>query len=313
MESTVNQNETSEDLDGGHCEGWMTAQHAVFQLSNLCILISFLTPIRFKYHFFFLRIMLNFGFLIFIIWSAAFVCMPDVVIWNSVFIVINSGYIIYIGYMEVPVRFSKTLEDVYLHSFKPLKVTRKQFKELADFGTMQLLGKGVVYARQDQSKTGQKLSLLLKGRLKVSFDESYLHSIEANHFVDSPEFDAYIGSSTQDTFKVTISAVEDSLLYSWSHDRLVNHLSRDPVFKNIFNQLIGKDISQKLYEIQELVMACSGYVGNSTRRSSMVNVRHSIVSSSTTNLNKLNCLQGCIVNNEHTSNLSSNGTYETSV
>lgn len=163
MESAA-YNNSGEETTEGYCTDWLDAQHAVFQLSNLCMLISFLTPIRFKYHCFFLRIMLNFGFLLCIIWSSAFVCMPDVVIWSSIFLVINSVYLLYIGYMEVPVRFSKTLEDVYLHSFKPLRVTRKQFKELADFGTMQLLGKGVYYAKQNQSKTGQKLSLLLKGR-----------------------------------------------------------------------------------------------------------------------------------------------------
>lgn len=146
------------------CSEWLDAQHAVFQLANLCMLISFLTPVTFKYHCFFLRIMLNFAFLLCIVWGALFVCMPDIVIWNAVFLFVNSIHLVYIGYKVVPEKFSKTLEDVYSHSFKPLKVTRKQFKDIADFGSMQLIGKGSAYAKQDHTKTGQRLSILLKGR-----------------------------------------------------------------------------------------------------------------------------------------------------
>lgn len=95
------------------------------------------------------------------------------------------------------------------------------------------------------------------------------------------------------SLQVAISASEDSLIFTWPQDQLINFLSRDPVFRHIFRQLIGKDISQKLYEIQERLMANPRYMDNiNTRRSSMVNVRHGIVSNSTSNLAKLNCLQG---------------------
>lgn len=160
----VNITNSSEHLaEEGYCSDWLGAQHAVFQLSNLCLLISFLTPTSFKFHVFFLRIMLNFGFILCLIWGAVFVCKSDTVIWNGAFLTINSVHLVYLGYKVVPERFSKTLEEVYSHTFKPLKVSRKQFKNLTDFGDMQLLGKGAIYAKQDQSKTGQRLSILLKG------------------------------------------------------------------------------------------------------------------------------------------------------
>ena len=97
------------------------------------------------------------------------------------------------------------------------------------------------------------------------------------------------------SFQVTISATEDSLLISWPHRRLKNHLATDSVFDNIFDQLIGKDISHKLYQIQEKLLSNPDYMETlASRRSSMVNVRNSIVSMSAVNLTKLNCLQGMV-------------------
>lgn len=93
------------------------------------------------------------------------------------------------------------------------------------------------------------------------------------------------------SLKVNIIATEDCLIFSWSQDRLRKQLCNDLAFQHVFEQLIGKDISQKLYEIQERMVTGSS-LDSSARRSSMVNVRSSIVSSSTTNLVKLNCLQG---------------------
>ena len=159
-----NDTNSSDGLDELHCSGWGDAQHALFQLANLCMLLSFLTPYKFRYHSFFLRIMINVCFFLTVIWSALFACMVDMLIWNSLFVIVNSVQLCYIGYNIVPDKFSNALEDEYTHMFKPLKVTRTQFKGIADLGAMHLLGKGTMYAKQDQSTTGQKLSILLKGR-----------------------------------------------------------------------------------------------------------------------------------------------------
>ncbi|XP_052810891.1 blood vessel epicardial substance-like isoform X4 [Mya arenaria] len=312
LENITNTNDSSISAQIKPCEKWTNAQHAVFQLANLCFLISLLTPYTFRYHSLFLRVMLNVGYILTLIWASVFVCMSDVVIWSIVILVVNSAHIVYLTYISVPHRFSKALEHVYLRTFKPLKVTRKQFKGLADLGGMHLQGKGSFYARQNQTPTGHKLSVLLKGRLKVSYGDVYLHSVDANHFVDSPEYDNFNETYRDGKYKVNISATEDCLLFSFPQDRLIKHLSSDPRLEHIFGQIIGKDISQKLYEIQERMTANPNYLQNlSTRRASMVHVRNSIVSSSTTNLAKLNCLQGCIY--EQSSNLSSNGTFESTV
>ncbi|KAH3746472.1 hypothetical protein DPMN_180880 [Dreissena polymorpha] len=294
-----------------HCKDWAEAQHAVFQLARLFILISFLTPCTFRYHSLFLRVMLSCGHILTLIWGAVFVCMPDFVIWCGAFSVANLVHIVYLAYTSLPDRFSKALDDIYLHVFKPLKISRKQFQGLAEIGSMELLGKGGSYAKQDHTCTGLRLSMLLKGRLKVSYDDVYLHSVDVNQFVDSPEYDTRNETFTGGKYKVNIRASEDCLLFVLPQARLLKYLSRDRTLEHIFNQLIGKDISQKLYEIQERVSAFPGMAeGTGNRRTSMVHVRNSIVSNSTTNLANLNCLQGCY---KQPSNLSSSTTNESTV
>ncbi|KAK3600504.1 hypothetical protein CHS0354_007884 [Potamilus streckersoni] len=299
----------------GHCSDWKEAQHALFQLGNLCMIISFLTPSGFRYHTFFLRFMLNIGFVFSIIWAGFFICMMDILIWNFVFFILNSAHVIYLGYRMFPVRFSKTLEEVYAKMFKPLKVNRKQFRDLSQFANILLLAKGSVYAKEGNSKIGQKLSVLIKGRLKVTYEGLYLHSIMGNQFIDSPEYDAFLHHGNwNSTFQITITATEDSLLISWPHRRLQAFLDADPAFAHVFRKMISKDISQKLYLIQEMLMANPNYMQTlASRRSSMVNLRNSIVSN--VNISKLSCfgVSDCISQNELPSNVSSLGTYETSV
>ena len=160
----IQYNITNEILQKRFCEDWRDAQHAVFQLAHLCILIAFLTPSNFKHHCFFLRIMLCIGYLLVVIWSVLFMCMTDVLSWNAVFLLANITHLFHLGYRVMPDRFTKTLDEVYNHSFKPLRITRKQFKHLVEFGNMVLLPKGALYAKRGRHKIGQKLSILLKGR-----------------------------------------------------------------------------------------------------------------------------------------------------
>jgi len=60
---------------------------------------------------------------------------------------------------------------------------------------------------------------------------------------------------------------------------------------SVFHLITGKDISTKLYQIQELLLTNPNYMqSTSSRQSSIVNLRSAIVSnSSDPNLNKLNC------------------------
>lgn len=148
----------------GQCHDWQDAQHALFQLANLCMVISFLTPSSFKYHMFFLRFMMSLGFIFFVLWAGFVICMPDVLIWNGVFFLVNLGFVIYLGYHVLPARYNKDLEDLYVKIFKPLKITPDEFRDLSVLAEMDILTKGSIYAKEKVTCCGKKLSILLKGR-----------------------------------------------------------------------------------------------------------------------------------------------------
>lgn len=157
-------NSTATPDPSGACSDWVDVQHALFQLANLCLVLSFLTPSSFQHHTFFLRFILGFGYLFFSVWAGAFVCMPDVLIWNCVCFVVNLAHFCYLAYRMFPTRFRSELDELYSKVFKPLKVSRQQFHDLSDIGELYVLTQGTVYAKEGGTAGGQKLSILVKGR-----------------------------------------------------------------------------------------------------------------------------------------------------
>lgn len=95
-------------------------------------------------------------------------------------------------------------------------------------------------------------------RLKVQFEDTFVHYIEKNQFVDSPEYDLSNRSiliDKEQRFQVSITAVEKSVLLTWTREKLSQYLNSNPNLSAIFDILIGKDISDKLYQIQEMLLS----------------------------------------------------------
>ena len=146
------------------CDEWLGAQHVLFQLANLCFCVSFLTPSSCKYHALFLRAVLSFGCLFLVIWGASVDCHVDVLTWYLAFLIVNVSHLGFIIFSLYPVSLHPDLEDLYSRSFKPLKVTRGQFKELSGHGKLSDLHIGASYAVESATLAGQKVSILLSGR-----------------------------------------------------------------------------------------------------------------------------------------------------
>lgn len=104
----TNTNETTQS-----CHVWQDVQHILFQLGSLCMAFSFLTPISFQYHVLFLRCLLLFTFLFYILWAGLFICLPDILAWNCAFFFINIAQIFYLAYNMYPVHINKEYEDAY--------------------------------------------------------------------------------------------------------------------------------------------------------------------------------------------------------
>ncbi|KAJ8979561.1 hypothetical protein NQ317_012950 [Molorchus minor] len=134
--------------------------------------------------------------------------------------------------------------------FKPLRVSKKHFKELVREAKVMNLEKGDIYAVEDVSPADERLSVLLKGRLRVTCDDTHLHFINMHQFVDSPEWEANHEQS-DDVFQVTITAEEDSVYLCWPRMKLERVLRHRPMLKVVLDCIIGKDITQKLYALNE--------------------------------------------------------------
>lgn len=233
------------------CENWREIHHLVFHLANMCFAAGLVIPTTLNFHMIFLRGLLCLGCSFFIIWASLYRCAIDIVIWNSVFLCVNLMHFVYLVYKKRPIKIEKELKGIYKRLFEPLHVPPELFQRLTgQFCNIQTLQKGQAYAAEDKTSVDDRLSILLKGKMKVSYRGHFLHNIYPNAYIDSPEF-----RSTQmnrgEKFQVTITAEDNCKFLCWSRERLTYFLESEPFLFEIFKYLIGKDITNKLYSLND--------------------------------------------------------------
>lgn len=86
--------------------------------------------------------------------------------------------------------------------------------------------------------------------MKVTCDGTHLHYIRSYQFVDSPEWEA-THENIDEVFQVTIRAEESCTYICWTRLKLLRVLRHRPLLKVVLNTLIGKDITTKLYALNE--------------------------------------------------------------
>ncbi|KAI6071343.1 Blood vessel epicardial substance isoform X1 [Aix galericulata] len=233
------------------CENWKEIHHLVFHVANICFAVGLVIPTTLNFHMIFLRGLLTIGCALFIIWATLYRCALDIMIWNSVFLVVNLLHFIYLVYKRRPIKIEKELSSLYKRMFEPLHVPPELFQRLTgQFCNIQTLKTGQAYAAEDKTSVDDRLSILLKGKMKVSYRGHFLHNIYPCAFIDSPEF-----RSTQmnrgEKFQVTIIADDNCKFLCWSRERLTYFLESEPFLYEIFKYLIGKDITNKLYSLND--------------------------------------------------------------
>ncbi|MEE6519720.1 hypothetical protein FKM82_017440 [Ascaphus truei] len=171
------------------CENWREIHHLVFHLANACFAVGLVIPTTLNLHMIFLRAMLCLGCAFFILWAALFRCALDILIWNAVFLGLNCMHFTYLVFKKRPIKIEKELKGIYHRMFEPLHVSPELFQRLTgQFCSIQTLTKGQTYAVEDKTSVDDRLSILLKGKMKVSYRGHFLHNIYPNSFIDSPEF-----------------------------------------------------------------------------------------------------------------------------
>ncbi|KAG8522098.1 Blood vessel epicardial substance [Galemys pyrenaicus] len=270
------------------CENWREVHHLVFHVANIFFAIGLVIPTTLHLHMILLRGLLSIGCVLYIIWATLYRCALDIVIWNSVFLSVNILHLSYLVYKKRPVKIEKELSGIYRRLFEPLRVPPDLFRRLTgQFCMIQTLKKGQTYAIEDKTSVDDRLSILLKGKMKVSYRGHFLHNIYPCAFIDSPEFrstqmhkgekfQVYKNSTSinciahfQDIFmflmcemqtcsflclclrQVTIIADDNCRFLCWSRERLTYFLESEPFLCEIFRYLIGKDITTKLYSLND--------------------------------------------------------------
>ncbi|XP_078255978.1 popeye domain-containing protein 1 [Rhinoraja longicauda] len=233
------------------CDSWKEIQHLVFHLANMCLAVGLLIPTTIKVHMILLRGMISVGCAFFIAWAVLYRCALDIMIWNSLFLILNMMHFIYLLYKRRPIKLDKELRALYRRMFEPLHVPPDLFQRLTgQFCSIMTLAKDQTYAAEDKTSVDDRLSILLKGKMTVSYRGHFLHNIYPTAFIDSPEY-----RSTQlnkgEKFQVTVVAEDNCRFLCWSRERLTFFLETESFLHEVFKYLIGKDITNKLYSLND--------------------------------------------------------------
>ncbi|KAK9407812.1 popeye domain-containing protein 2 [Crotalus adamanteus] len=94
-------------------------------------------------------------------------------------------------------------------------------------------------------------------RVKVSQDGQFLHYVFPYQFLDSPEWES-LQPSEEGTFQVTLTAETDSCFITWQRKKLYLLLAKERYIARLFSVLLGYDISEKLYALNEKLFAKFG-------------------------------------------------------
>lgn len=250
-------------LAGSYCDEWEAAQHKLFQAANLFFAFAFLVPRSFKASILALRTFLTAGFMLAALWAGFTICALDAMLWCLALGLLNGIHSLILACRFLPPALSPELAELYLKLFKPYKVSKKHFQELAKEARILKLDSDQTYATEGITPADRRLSILLRGKLKVTCDGTHLHYIRAYQFVDSPEWEA-THENDADVFQVTIRAEESCTYICWTRMRLLRVLRHRPLLKVVLNTLIGKDITSKLYALNEQLAGVATTSENAT-------------------------------------------------
>uniref|UniRef100_A0A3B4TCD3 Popeye domain cAMP effector 1 n=1 Tax=Seriola dumerili TaxID=41447 RepID=A0A3B4TCD3_SERDU len=160
------------------CQEWEQTHHLLFHLWKLSLLLGVVIPTTLGLHMILLCLLL-----------ITAQCNLDVMDWNVVFLVVNFMHFFFLLYKE--------LLSVYKRMFESLHVKEALFQRLTgQFCTIQTLKKGQEYAAEDKTSVDERLSILLKGKMEVSYRGHFLHNIYTNSFIDSRELTYFLESDT---------------------------------------------------------------------------------------------------------------------
>ncbi|XP_040069197.2 blood vessel epicardial substance-A-like [Ixodes scapularis] len=228
---------------GGICPAWLNTNHILFQIANLFLLLSYVTPGG-PYTLLYLRVVIGLGSFFYALWGYVILCAFDTLLWNALFALINLVHIIVLVRGLQPVSFSAELETVFEDLFRPLGVTRHQFRGIADSvrGTRDLSKRDQLVV--EKVSRNDNLSLVVSGDLLVSRKRRPVEMVGKYEFLESSD---WFDVPESDLYQVTATALGACRVVVWKRETLKVAVGDDPFLKSVFNNLVGKDLARKFY------------------------------------------------------------------
>ncbi|XP_058175624.1 uncharacterized protein LOC131290492 [Anopheles ziemanni] len=236
------------DWSWPQCLGFEPKEHLYYQIGHALFLVAFLAP-NMQCGFLVLRCAAIAGCILMLLWGWFVNCSLDAVVWFGGFLVVNTIYAVILLCKIRPVKFDREIESVYVALFKPLRVSRHQFKKVLNcMKIVRSLKFQEIYVQEKITKV-DSLSLVLSGKLVISQNHKAHHIVFPHQFLDSPE---WFGVSTDDYFQVSIMAMEDSRVLIWHRDKLKLSMIAEPFLETVFDHILGRDVVKKLMQVTQV-------------------------------------------------------------
>ncbi|XP_040003800.1 popeye domain-containing 2 isoform X2 [Xiphias gladius] len=241
------------------CDGWSNnTEGAIYHLGNTILFLGYMGGSG-AYGCLFIFGFLTPAFLCLTLWGWLTMCGLDVFTWNLLLLLACFAQICHLLYRlhQEGIRSAK-LTSLYQAVYLPLGVPVQVFKEIASAFENKVveLKAGETYAVEGKTPIDQ-LSFLLSGRINVSLEGQFLHYIHRHQFLDSPEWES-LRPNEEGKFQVTLTAEEDSCYISWRRRRLYALISKERYIARIFSVMLGYDIAEKLYNLNNKLYIKSG-------------------------------------------------------
>ncbi|XP_016055635.1 PREDICTED: popeye domain-containing protein 2 [Miniopterus natalensis] len=243
---------------GPVCAGWrQDVEGALYHLANCVFLLGFMGGSGVHGCFYFFGF-LGTGYVCYVLWGWFNACGLDIVIWN---ILLAAACVLQLAHLVYRLRkdtLPEEFELLYKTLCLPLQVPMQAYKEIVRCCEEQVLTLATeqTYAVEGETPIN-RLSLLLSGRVRVSQDGQFLHYIFPYQFMDSPEWES-LQPSEEGVFQVTLTAETPCSYISWPRKSLYLLLAKDRYISRLFSALLGYDISEKLYALNEKLFAKFG-------------------------------------------------------
>ncbi|XP_068602459.1 popeye domain-containing 2 [Brachionichthys hirsutus] len=241
------------------CDGWSNnTEGAIYHLGNTLLFLGYMGGSG-AYGGLFLFGFLSPAFLCLTLWGWLTMCGLDVFAWNLLLLLACLAQICHLLYrLHQEGIHDEELTGLYQAVYLPLAVPVHVFKEVTGAFENRVveLKAGETYAVEGKTPIDQ-LSFLLSGRINVSLEGQFLHYIHRHQFLDSPEWES-LRPNEEGKFQVTLTAEEDSRYVSWRRRRLYLLISKERYIARIFSVMLGCDIAEKLYNLNNKLYIKSG-------------------------------------------------------